>query len=175
MDDVILSQSPTVIIVGTAAATGLIILLILNTFVCGCIVAMCLRNRRARRQPTFERCTPTVTPSTVAVPLVRIQFDEETDYSEIAPRPDDAHRIAEMRAQHVAMSQQHLATRQWEIQNSSYFTMSQPQLNHTNWESQRMVESFDNIYSSVIDSQEELTEEPEQVRAIDLPCMHTNC
>lgn len=166
MDGALPTQS-LIILAGTGAATGLIILLILNAFVCGCIVAMCVKQRRGRRQPTYERCTPTLAPA-MTPPLVRIQLlEQDDDYSEIAPRPDEVNSVQEMRlmhVQHVAVpSQEHLAMRQWGPQTNHHFPMSQTHLNVGQWRSERRAGSEDNIYASVIDSQEDLTQQPVQV------------
>lgn len=155
----------TLIIVGTAASTGLIILVILNVFVCGCIVAMCMR--RGRRQPTYVRCTPTLITPALAVPIVRVQqFEQDDDYTEIENvRPMQHEMTRQVQVQRVAMSQQHLAMRQWGPQNN-HFASSQPYLTRGEWGSQRTAASEDNIYCSVLDSEEDLTEQPTQVRAL---------
>ncbi len=144
----------TLIIVSTASATGLIVLLILNLFVCSCIVAMCLKQRN---EPTYQRCTPTPVPS---VRPVRVQFQEEANYSEIAPRTENMFQMRLIQNHRITMSQPHLISRQFGPQNlqSEHVAMSQPHLTTGQWTSQRTA-SFENIYSSVVDSQEDLTEE----------------
>ncbi len=161
----------TVIIVSTASATGLIVLLVLNLFVCGCIVAMCLKQRN---EPTYQRCTPTSVPSVPSIRApVRVQFQEEANYSEIAPRTEDMFQMRLIQNHRITMSQPHLMTTSFGPHglHSEHVAMSQPHLSTRQWISQRTT-SFGNIYSSVVDSQEDLTEEHiHQVHA----CIHVQC
>ena len=136
-----------VIIVGTASATGLIILVILNIFLCACIIVLYKQRKREKR--TFHPQEPSHVP-TITSPI-RVQFKEEEtegDYSEVNPRPPPTHQEALTQQSHNRISVQ---------QSHSQHSIMRPQGPHLFQHGLQRMPSIENVYSSVGGSQEMLS------------------
>lgn len=153
----------TLIIVSTVSATGLIILVIINAFLCCCILIMCQQQRRRAmtHQPQYQRCTPTNTLPNIRVRFQEVRFqdvdarfqnDDDEDYSEIPPRTEHLQTTTQLNF--VRVPTQQFAS-----------SLQLGQVSQAQWVPQKSA-SIDNIYSSVIDSHEDLSGQIREARIV---------
>ena len=146
MTDAFPTQSlNTVIIVGTASATGLIVLFILDVFLCICIAVLC-KQRSYQKRSFHPRTRELSHPPIITAPIrVHFQEDGDPDYSEVNPPSQPTHQGAQVQQLHTTVTVQ---------QSHSQHSIVSQQGPHSHG-LQRMP-SIENMYSSVGGSQEAL-------------------